>query len=312
MFIKFVNRFANSGMNKTAFLQYLQYEKRFSPHTLTAYQNDIEQFYVFLADVYNITSEAEIKHLHIRSWIVQLMQNDIAGRSINRKLSSLKSFFKFLQKRGDITVNPTLKIVAPKTKKRLVPFISKPNMEFLLEEYEFENSYSGIRDKTILEILYSTGMRKSELIDLKEENIDFSNCYIKVIGKGRKERLVPFSKNLADILKKYITSRFETFNSCDDVLFLTEKGRKLYPKLVYNIVSKHIGNVSSNEQKGPHTLRHSFATHLTDNGAELNVVKELLGHSSLAATQIYTHNSIEKIKQVYESAHPKAKKETGS
>jgi integrase/recombinase XerC len=299
-------------MKKTAFLQYLQYEKRFSHHTLTAYNIDLEQFYFFLNEMYSVVSENEVKHLHIRSWVVQLMQKGISSRSINRKLSSLKSFFKFLQKRGDVTINPTLKIVSPKPKKRLVPFITKSNIEFLLNEYKFENSYSGIRDKTILEVLYATGIRRSELINLKEEHIDFSKNYIKVFGKGKKERLIPFSNNLGHILRKYIALNREAFQSSEGILFLTEKGGKLYPKLLYNIVKKHLGHVTSNEQKGPHTLRHSFATHLSDNGAELNAVKELLGHSSLAATQIYTHNSIERIKKTYELAHPKAKRKIDS
>lgn len=295
-------------MKKAAYLQYLQYEKRFSHHTLAAYKNDLEQFYAFLEEVYSISSESEVKHLHIRSWVVQLMQNGISSRSINRKLSSLKTFYKFMQKRGEITINPTAKIVSPKSKKRLVSFLNKSNVEFLLNDYEFEKSYTGNRDRTILEVLYATGMRRSELINLKEGQVDFSSLYIKVLGKGKKERLIPFSKNLDCVLREYIDFRSDEFDNPEEFLFLTKKGKKLYPKLVYNIVKKHLGKVSSIEEKGPHTLRHTFATHLSDNGAELNVVKELLGHSSLAATQIYTHNSIERIKKTYELAHPKAKR----
>ena len=307
-----MNSFAYFGMKKTAFLQYLQYEKRFSHHTLIAYKNDLDQFYSFLDKVYSTVSESEVKHLHIRSWIVQLMQNGISSRSINRKLSSLKSFFKFLQKRGEITHNPTLKIISPKPKKRLVSFLSKSNVEFLLGGYEFEDNFSGVRDKTILEVLYATGIRRSELINMKEEHIDFFQCYIKVMGKGKKERLVPFSNSLVRVLRNYIDVCEKMNMSLKGFLFLTEKGKKLYPKLLYNIVKKHLGNITSNEQIGPHVLRHTFATHLSDNGAELNVIKELLGHSSLAATQIYTHNSFERIKQIYELAHPKAKKEIDS
>ncbi len=295
-------------MKKTAFLRYLQFEKRFSHHTLAAYKNDLEQFYLFLKEMYSIDSESEVRHTHLRSWIVHLMQKGIAGRSINRKLSSLKSYYKFLQKRGEISINPTMKIVSPKSKKTLISYISKPNIEFLLGEYEFENNFIGIRDKTIIEVLYATGMRRSELINLKEGHFDFYQHYVKVMGKGKKERIIPFSDNICFLIKKYIVLVKETFKSSEDFLFLTEKGKKLYPKIVYNIVKKHLSNVTSNEYKGPHTLRHSFATHLSDNGAELNAVKELLGHSSLAATQIYTQNSIEKIKQTYELAHPKAKR----
>lgn len=297
-------------MKKSAFLQYLQFEKRFSQHTLTAYKNDLEQFFSFLSEVYSISSAIEVKHIHIRSWIVHLMQNDISSRSINRKLSTLKTYFKFMQKRGDVLENPALKIVSPKSKKRLVSFHDKSNVESLLNDFEFEDSFVGIRDKTIIEVLYATGMRRSELIHLKEEDIDFSQRYVKLMGKGKKERLVPFSSSLDHELRKYIASRTEAFETPELFLFLTEKGKKLYPKLVYNIVKKYLGLVTSNEQKGPHTLRHTFATHLSDNGAELNAVKELLGHSSLAATQIYTHNSIDRIKKAYESAHPKAKSQT--
>jgi len=295
-------------MKKTAFLQYLQFEKRFSHHTLTAYKNDLEQFYLFLDQVYSINTASDVKHIHIRSWIVQLMQNGIASRTINRKLSSLKTFFKFMQKRGEIKINPTAKIVSPKSNKRLVSFLNKSSIEYLLNEYEFEKGFAGIRDKTILEVFYASGMRRSELINLKKENIDFSSQQIKVLGKGKKERLIPFSKNLEGVFKRYLVFCSETFESPEDFVFLTEKGRKMYPKLVYNIVKKYLGQVSSVELKGPHSLRHSFATHLSDNGAELNAVKELLGHSSLAATQIYTHNSIERIKKAYELAHPKAKR----
>lgn len=301
--------FEQTEIRKTAFLQYLQYEKRFSNHTLTAYENDLKQFFIYLKEMYEVSVESEVKHLHIRSWVVQLMQNGIAARSINRKLSSLKTFFKFLQKRGDVMVNPTLKVVSPKAKKRLVTFLKKSDIEQLFNEYDFGDDYIGMRDRTILEVLYATGMRRAELIGMKKEDVDFVRRAIKVIGKGKKERLVPFSNNLAAVLKKYISIRHETFENADVFLFLTEKGKKLYPKLVYNIAKKHLGQVTSNEKKGPHTLRHSFATHLSDNGAELNAVKELLGHSSLAATQVYTHNSIEKLKQAYQLAHPKAKRE---
>ena len=295
-------------MKKTAFLQYLQYEKRFSHHTILAYDNDLNQFYSYLSVSYDLVPDDDIKHIHIRSWIVQLMQNGISNRSINRKLSSLKTYFKFLQKRGDIATNPTTKIVSPKSKKRLVSFLKKSNVESLLDDCQFEDNYSGKRDKLIIEVLYATGMRRAELINLKENHIDFSNQYIKVFGKGGKERLIPFSEKLSGLLKNFITFKEQVLQSDEDYLFLTDKGKKMYPKLVYNLVKKYLGLVTSNDQKGPHTLRHTFATHLSDNGAELNVVKELLGHSSIAATQIYTHNSVERLKKAYEIAHPKAKK----
>ena len=296
-------------MNITTFLQYLEFEKRFSPHTISAYKSDLEQFYVFLKLTYEIKQIEEVRHIHIRAWIVELIQNKITPRSINRKLSTLKSYFKFLKKRKQIKENPMLKVIAPKVGKRLPVVVKELEIEHLFAEVDFGKGYAAARDEMIMELLYSTGMRRSELIQLAPANIDFHLQQIKVLGKGNKERLIPFAKKLGDHLKSYISLRNDEFSlSINDPLFLTNKGQKLYPKFVYNLVKKYLSFVTTVEQRSPHVLRHSFATHLSGNGADLNAIKELLGHSSLAATQVYTHNSIEQLKKVYQQAFPKARK----
>ena len=296
-------------MNNTTFLQYLEFEKRFSPHTISAYKSDLEQFHVFLKLTYEIEQAKEVGHIHIRAWIVELIQNKITPRSINRKLSTLKTYFKFLKKRKEITQNPLLKVIAPKVGKRLPVVVKELEIENLFEQIDFGKGYPAARDEMIMELLYSTGMRRSELIQLTPNNIDFHLQQIKVLGKGNKERLIPFAKKLNDHLKSYLLVRNEEFSlNSSDPLFLTNKGQKLYPKFVYNLVKKYLSHVTTVEQRSPHVLRHSFATHLSGNGADLNAIKELLGHSSLAATQVYTHNSIEQLKKVYQQAFPKAKK----
>lgn len=296
-------------MDHSVFIKYLQLEKRFSTHTIVAYQNDLEQFFLYLLQTYSLTSISEVRHFHIRSWVVQLMENKITPRSINRKLSTLKTFFKFLKKRKKITENPMLKVISPKTSKRLPVVVKEVEMGDLFEKINFGEGYSAVRGEMIMELLYATGMRRSELIQLTPNNIDFYNRQIKVLGKGNKERLIPFAKPLADRLQNYLEIRKDEFALGENApLFVTDKGKVMYPKLVYNLVKKYLSQVTTVEQRSPHVLRHSFATHLSNNGADLNAIKELLGHSSLAATQVYTHNSIEKLKKVYQQAHPKAKK----
>lgn len=294
-------------MTTNTFLKYLEFEKRFSPHTLTAYKGDLAQFNDFISSTYELTEAKEVTPQHIRAWMVQLMQEGVSTRSVNRKLSSLKTFFKFLKKRGQLEINPMSKIIAPKSGKRLPVFVNKDQIELLFDNVDFAEGFDGIRDKTILELLYATGMRRSELIGLKVKDISFESNFIKVNGKGNKERLIPMSRKIEKVLKEYLKEREETFPDRVN-LFLTGKGKPLYPKLVYNLVKKYLSAVTTLEQRSPHVMRHTFATHLSDNGADLNAIKELLGHSSLAATQVYTHNSIEKLKKVYEQAHPNAKR----
>lgn len=289
-----------------SFYQYLQFEKRFSPTTLKTYQNDLNQFLLFAKSVYEISNAREVQHLHVRSWIVDLMNKEIANRSIRRKLSVLKTFFKFLLKTNEIEQNPMLKVIAPKSGKSLPVFVDEKSLDKLFDFVEFGNDFSGQRDRLIMEILYATGMRRAELIHLKDIDLDFSTNRIKIFGKGSKERLVPIAPNLKELIQNYLQIRALTFESTEPFFLLTDKGRKMYPMFVYRVVKKYLSLVSTVEKKSPHVLRHSFATHLIDNGAELNAVKDLLGHANLAATQVYTHNSVKRLKEVYKKAHPKA------
>lgn len=294
-------------MMKESFLRYLEHEKRFSPHTLTAYRTDLEQFLQFLDHTFDIQSPTEVTHTQVRSWTVELLNEGKSTSSINRKLSTLKTFYRFLQRRHNLDSNPMLKVLSPKTGKRLPHVVRADELDTLFEQVKFPVDFVGQRDRVLLELLYNTGMRRSELINLKIEDLDFSQNVLKVLGKGNKERLIPFGQGLAKLVLAYIELRRQTFGESEfPHLLLTKHGKPLYPKAAYNIVRKYLSAVSTVEKKSPHVLRHSFATHLSDNGADLNAIKALLGHANLAATQIYTHNSIEKLKKVYESAHPKA------
>ncbi len=290
------------------FFQYITSEKRLSKNTYTAYHLDLNQFVAFL-NSYSLTSATDVRHTHIRAWMVSMMQNEVTARSVNRKLSCLKTYFNFLQKRQYITVNPMAKVVAPKISKRLPTTVPERNLELLFDQMEWGIGFTGVRDRAILELLYNTGMRRSELVSMKVSDIDFGSYRVKVLGKGNKERLIPFGKNLADILRGYVEMRAQTFPAnLNHDLFLTKKGDPLADSGVYAIVKKQLSFVTSQEKRSPHVLRHSFATHLSENGADLNAIKELLGHASLSATQIYTHNSVEKLKRVYDQAHPKSGK----
>lgn len=292
-----------------SFLQFLQYERRYSPHTILAYQKDLEQFFQFVEDFYDLNYLEDVKKSHVRSWIVELAGKDIVPRSINRKLSTLKTFFSFLIKQKKIEHNPMLSIVAVKTNKSKPSYVPGEHLELLFNNLNFSPDFKGQRDRMIISMFYQTGIRRSELIQLTWRAIDFGKLQLKVLGKGKKERIIPFSRLLATEIQHYLELRNAYFDSINsDHLFLTDKGNVLYPKFVYNLVKKYLSQITTIEQKSPHVLRHSFATHLLEHGADLNATKELLGHSSLAATQIYTHNSIERLKKVYELSHPAAKK----
>lgn len=287
------------------FIEYLEFEKRYSPHTVLAYKNDLLQFNSFLAETYQIDKLKQVDHQHIRSWIVALMEAELSPRSINRKLSCLKSYYKYMLKSGAVTKDPTIKVVMPKTSTKLPVFVEEPNMERLLDEEGFGEGFPALRNKLIIEILYATGIRLAELIHLKEQDVDLQQCSFKVLGKGNKERLIPFDLSLAETIGHYIDQKHIKFPG-QDYLLLTDKGVKLYPKFVQRTVKKLLSLVTTVTKKSPHVLRHSFATHLSNNGADLNAIKELLGHASLAATQVYTHNTIEQLKKIYKQAHPKA------
>jgi len=295
-------------MHEKAYYTYLEFQKRYSAHTISAYRNDIEQFVLFINSSFDISDVLEVTHVHIRSWIVHLMQGKISPRSINRKLSCLNSLYKFLIRRKLVKTNPLRKVQGPKESKKLPSYVKQSNMQKLLEQIKFTNDFAGIRDKTIIYTLYATGLRRAELISLTKASFDFENRQLKVLGKRNKERIIPYGEALAEMLILYMEEKQLAFPQNESPsFFVTNKGQPLYPKFVYNLVSKHLSRVTTVSQRSPHTLRHSFATHLSNNGADLNSIKELLGHSSLTATQIYTHNSIQKLKEVYKKAHPKAK-----
>ena len=289
-----------------SFFKYLQFEKRYSSHTLVSYQNDLGQLQRFLASRYPETLIEEVNHAILRDWVISLSEEGLNENSINRKLVTLRSFYKFLIKSGVIEKSPVAKLTNLKTKKGLPQFVREHEINFIFDHDLFENSFTGQRDHLVMEILYGTGIRLSELIELKTAKIDFVNSSIKVLGKRNKERVIPISANLNSIIKKYVFSKKEEFNGNASVyLIVTNRGEKSYPMMINRIVKKYLTGVSI-DKKSPHILRHTYATHLLERGADLNAVKDLLGHQSLAATQIYTHNSLGKLKKVFDQAHPKA------
>lgn len=290
-----------------SFLEYLSFQKRLSRHTIIAYQNDLLTCFTFLNTHYELEGIKDIKSTYIRTWLANLKEQELGAATINRKISALKSFFKFQVKQQQIQLSPMGTIISPKKSKRLPQYVEAEAMQQLFEEVIFEPGWVGQTDRLVMEMLYQTGIRKAELISLKPSQIDFYTNSIRVLGKGSKERIIPVNNQLLQNIKEYIKKRSLSFDfATDENLFLSTKGKKLDPKAVYNLVKKHLSKVTTIQKKSPHILRHSFATQLTNNGAELKAVKELLGHSSLAATQIYTHNSIQKLKDVFKKAHPKA------
>ena len=282
-------------------------EKGYSRHTITAYKTDLIAFKDFCEVVYDQDSLVGINYVQVRSWVVSLVDADISNNTVNRKVSSLKSFYKFLQKTGLIEINPLAKHKALKVPKKVqVPFTSKEINQVILNINK-NKDFDSIRNKLLVELLYSTGIRRAELINIKESDVNKANCTIKVLGKRNKERFVPILSSVLDTLNEYLMLRNKN-QSDSEFLLITSKGNKIYETLVYRIINSYFSQVSSKVKKSPHILRHSFATHLLNEGADLNSVKELLGHSSLASTQVYTHNSLDAIKKVYNQAHPRSKK----
>ncbi|MEN9522482.1 MAG: hypothetical protein RL065_859 [Bacteroidota bacterium] len=289
------------------FLDYLHYEKRFSKHTITAYGQDLKQFFIFLETTFGELTLPQINHQHIRSWLVELMNDEIIAKSINRKTSTLKTFFKFLMKENRIDKNPMQKIIAPKIGKRLPYVVEEKGLEQLLDNNIFNNDFKGVRDKLIFELFYNCGLRRSELIGLTIANLNLQLHQIKVLGKGNKERIIPLNPKLNPMIEDYIIQRNTLQNSTShNFLIVLNNGKKTYDGFIYSTVKKYLKLITTIDKKSPHVLRHSFATHLSNEGANLNAIKELLGHSSLAATQIYTHNTIEKLKKAFKQAHPRA------
>ncbi|WP_282121776.1 tyrosine-type recombinase/integrase [Algibacter mikhailovii] len=296
-------------MSFKSFTDYLLLEKNYSKLTVKAYNNDLNTFLDFVKTSYEVNTINDVNYAQIRSWIVSLVETKLSNRSINRKVSALNTYYKFLLKIGDIKSNPLSKHKALKTSKKVqIPF-SETEMETVLDDLKFDNSFESTRDKLIIELFYSTGIRRIELVNLKLNNLDLNSKALKVLGKRNKERVVPLLDSVIETLHAYLKKRLELDEVMDeDFLFLTKKGVKIYETLVYRIINEYFSLASSKVKKSPHILRHSFATHLLNQGADLNAVKELLGHSSLASTQVYTHNSIAELKKVHVNAHPRSKK----
>jgi integrase/recombinase XerC len=289
-----------------SFLKYLQFEKRVSHHTLLAYKTDLQQFSTFIQSTFAEFKPGAADYGMIRSWIINLVEGKIEALSVNRKIACLRSFYKFLLRQECISKDPMLKIKGLKTKKQLPSFVKEGDMIAILDDSDFNGGFRGVREKLVLELFYATGIRLSELISLKENQIDLRNQTIKVIGKRNKERVIPFSKGIVPIINEYISVRNKEIEVKEHgFLFVTDKGERCYPMLIYRSIKTYLKNTST-EKQSPHVLRHTYATHLLNKGAEINAVKDLLGHSSLAATQVYTHNSMEKLKKVFDQAHPKA------
>lgn len=292
------------------FFNYLRSERRYSSHTLLSYQTDLRQFAAYLQATYELTDIAEADHTLIRSWVVTLMQQDLDPRTVNRKIACLRSYFKFLLTTGRVSRNPMLRIKAPKMAKKLPDFVPEESLNSLLNSFEFPDTFVGARDQLVLELLYGTGIRLSELIGIAPDDVNLHGQTVRVTGKGNKQRLVPLNQSLLTVLEHYIAFRKREIGAIDNTsaaLLVTDKGEPMYEKLVYRTVKHYLSQITTaSSQQHPHVLRHSFATHLLNKGADLNAIKDLLGHANLAATQVYTHLSIDKLKSVFEQAHPKA------
>jgi len=288
-----------------SFIDYLRYEKRNSSHTVTAYKKDLDQFVSFCTEM---VGEFDIKRVDVklvRSWIVTLMEQEYTPRSVSRKISTIKAFYRFLMKNEIVENNPATNIPVPKIRKKLPNFVEENNLHHLLDDGYFTDDFKGIRDKLIITLLYGTGIRLAELLNLKDRDFDTKGYLVKVLGKRQKERIIPYPRSINQLLQQYLDIRNREIGNSREALLVTDKGKPVYEKLIYRVVNKYLELVTSLEKKSPHVLRHSYATHLLNKGADLNAVKELLGHSNLSATQIYTHTTFEKLHTIYKQAHPR-------
>lgn len=291
-----------------SFINFLRYEKRYSPHTIIAYENDLDQFVEFITKLVGDFVVGDVGIKDVRLWVVDLMEDGKSPRSVNRKVTAVKTFYNYLLREEIVSDNPALHVPLPKIRKKLPNFVAEKNLNYLLDNNLFEEDFRGRRDKLIVALFYGTGIRLAELIGLKVSDFDTSAYLVKVLGKRNKERLIPYPKEINKLLEDYICVRDAEIGCSTEFLFVTEKGKHVYEKLVYRVVNNSLAKVTSLEKKSPHVLRHTYATHLLNNGAELNAVKELLGHSNLAATQIYTHTTFEKLQESYKQAHPRGEK----
>jgi integrase/recombinase XerC len=292
--------------HKESFLNYLKNQKRYSARTIRAYSDDLEQFYSFCGISPDGEQILHVDHRQIRKWIASMMENHISARSVRRKISALKSYFRYLCKQGIVSDNPVKRITLPKIEKKLPVFVSAEHMNRLLDQTEFGTDFKGLRNRLIIDLFYQTGIRLSELMNLRTVDIDGFSMQLKVLGKRNKERIVPILKNLKDSMNEYLVERDKIETKSGNFLFITEKGNQMYPKLIYRIVNNYLRLITTIDKKSPHVLRHTFATHMLNAGADLNAIKEILGHSNLSATEIYTHNTFKKLKSIYKQAHPRA------
>jgi len=293
--------------HKESFLQFLQIEKRYSPHTVRSYRNDLDQFANFLSDNEMLSDVNDITSHQIRAWIVYLIDNGISPVTVHRKISCLRRFYNYLRKEGIVKTDPLEKIVLPKQKKKLPVFVEEEALDRLFDSVNFGNDFSGLRNRTIIEMLYMTGIRRAELTEIRYEDVSLSDATVRVTGKRNKQRIIPLSQLFVTRLREYIGARNKIVSdTAGSWFFITDKGNKLYDKYVYNIVKAYLSMVTTIEKKSPHVLRHTFATHMLNRGADLNAIKEFLGHANLSATQIYTHNTFEKLKRIHKKAHPRA------
>ncbi|MEX0983090.1 MAG: tyrosine-type recombinase/integrase [Bacteroidales bacterium] len=291
-----------TGVNE--FITYLQTEKRYAENTLVSYKNDLEQYHAFCLE--NGKEGMDLFFKTIRSWVVDLMVRGYTPKTIHRKLSSLRSYCRYLMRLGELDADPVGKVLKPKMSKRVPQFVDEKRINRLLDEYEFGDDFTGNRNRLIINLLYQTGMRRGELAGLTVSSVDISQATIKVMGKRSKERIIPVGREICHELADYLVKRKEILSEQSDAFFLTKKGRPIYPKLIYRIVTRYISMVSTLEKTSPHILRHTFATHMLNSGADLNAIKEILGHANLSSTQVYTHNTFEKLKSIYNQAHPRA------
>ncbi|MEA2043144.1 MAG: tyrosine-type recombinase/integrase [Bacteroidota bacterium] len=292
-------------MNEAEFLKYIKSQKGYSEHTVISYGGDLKSFRIFGEENHLFDSIDRATAKDIRIWISSLKRGDMSSRSVNRKIASLKSFYKYLLRSGDIAVNPAVNISNLKSDKKLPEFIKAEALDILFDSNHFSDDFEGVRDRLIIEMLYGTGLRRAELMSLKPESIDIQQCKLKVLGKNNKERIVPFPEPLQDRIRHYTEFRKEMFPENND-FFITKKGKSIYPKLIWRVVNKYLSYTTGIKQRSPHILRHTYATHLLNSGADINAVKELLGHANLSATQIYTHNTFEHLNSIYKQAHPRA------